>query len=259
MSPVTELTFRVAGSLTAEVQDSPLSRCLRGKAALLSPALAVGRVVHCLRIFLVCRTNEWTNEWTNERTNEWTNEWTNERTNEPMGTSLMVGRAVDAAAVKGADRAAAYDARVAGYIRAARAAATMASAAGSGAAAAGAVAGSGGDAAKGVAGFAAAMRVTTGDLRVTLVTGGGSRTSAAAAAGGGGGGGGGDGASSSSSSPSSSAAAAAATTTTTTLDAFLREGDVSAAEAIARAADAPYSDNVRLKAGPSFSHHNYAP
>ena len=39
----TEFTFRVVGSLVAEVHDSPLARCLRGKAALLAPALAASR------------------------------------------------------------------------------------------------------------------------------------------------------------------------------------------------------------------------
>ena len=39
----TEFTFHVVGSLVAEVHDSPLARCLRGKAALLAPALAASR------------------------------------------------------------------------------------------------------------------------------------------------------------------------------------------------------------------------
>ena len=40
----TTLALTVVGSLTAEVFDSPLSRCLRGKATLLAPALASARV-----------------------------------------------------------------------------------------------------------------------------------------------------------------------------------------------------------------------
>jgi hypothetical protein len=165
--PVTELTLTVLGSLTAEVHDSPLSRCLRGKAALLAPALAVGR-------------------------------------------------AADAAAVKGADRAAAYDARVAGYVRAAGAAA-------------GSTAGnqSGGvHAAAAATLHAPAMRVTTGDLRVTLVTGGGSRLSSAM---------------------TSTASASSTAFVPSSLDAFFNAEEPSAAEATARAADAPWSEGVRLK------------
>ena len=42
LAPVTELTLQVLGSLNAEVHDSPLSRCLRGKAALLAGVQGLG-------------------------------------------------------------------------------------------------------------------------------------------------------------------------------------------------------------------------
>jgi hypothetical protein len=106
--PVTELTLKFVGCITADVYDSPLAQCLRAKAALLAPSLAAGR-------------------------------------------------AADAAADATADRAAAYDARVAAFIRAARAAGVGAEGAG------------GGEAPR----YAPAMRVSAGDMRVTLVFGGG--------------------------------------------------------------------------------------
>jgi len=92
-----------------------------------------------------------------------------------LAPALAVGRATDAAAAKGADRAAAYDARVAGYVHAAGAAAAAAPRWGQtthtqstqfkGES-------------SGVTRRAAStdhvpsMRLTTGNLRVTLVSGG---------------------------------------------------------------------------------------
>jgi len=76
-----------------------------------------------------------------------------------LAPSLAAGRAADAAAaVETADRAAAYNARVAAFIRAARAAGVGAESGGAGVEA---------------PRYAPAMRVSAGDMRVTLVVGGG--------------------------------------------------------------------------------------